>query len=140
MLLGLLIVPAGLLVGCGDNTATGGAPSPPHGGIMAAVPGGKGYAELIVGPAAGAKKGQQVKSQITAYFYQSDGATEMSPAPTDVKIKVGTAAGSPTFALTPQPKEQGKFASEPADIPEGFRGQLEATINGAPVQLPYAIR
>jgi hypothetical protein len=110
---------------------------------MATVPGGKGYAELVVGPATGpggARKGAQAKSQIAAFFYQSDGSTEMSPAPTDVKVKVGTAAGSPTFALTPQPTDKGKFASEPADLPEGFRGQLEATINGESVQVAFAIR
>jgi len=110
---------------------------------MAAMPGGKGYAELVVGAATspgGAKKGQQVKSQIAAFFYQTDGTTEMSPAPTDVKVKVGTGTDSPTFTLTAQPNEKGKFASEPADLPEGFNGQLEATVDGQPVQVTFAIR
>ncbi len=64
----------------------------------------------------------------------------MSPAPTDVKIKVGTASTSPTLALAPEPKDKGKFAAEAADIPEGFRGQLEATINGEAVQVTFVIR
>lgn len=142
-LLGLLLVPAGLLAGCGGGTSSGGAPAAPHGGIMAEVPGGKGFAEVTVGPAdgaKGAKRGQQVQSQISAYFYQPDGTTEMSPAPTDVKVKVGTSASSPTVALTPQSKDKGKFASEALELPEGFRAQLEATINGEPVQVTFAIR
>jgi hypothetical protein len=110
---------------------------------MTAVPGGKGFAEVMVGPATGAggaRKGQQLKSQIAAFFYQSDGTSEMSPAPTDVTVKVGTGASSPTLTLTPQPKDKGKFASEPADLPEGFRGQLEAKVDGQPVQVPFVIR
>jgi len=110
---------------------------------MAAMPGGKGYAELMVGQATGsgaAKKGQPVKSQIAAYFYQTDGTTEMSPAPTDVKVKVGTGANSPTFALTPLTDEKGKFASEGVDLPEGFQGQLDAKVNGEPVQVTFSIR
>ncbi len=144
IILGLLILPAGLLAGCGGvNTTSGGAPAAPHGGIMATVPGGKGYAEVMVGPATGPgglRKGQQVKSQIAAFFYQPDGTTEMSPAPTDVTVKVGTGASSPTLTLTPQPNEKGKFASEPADLPEGFKGQLEAKVDGQPVQVSFAIR
>jgi hypothetical protein len=142
-LLGLLIVPAGFLSGCGADTTSGAAPAAPHGGTMATVPGGKGYAELTVGPATRSgtvRKGQQVKSQIAAFFYQSDGTTEMSPSPTDVTVKVGTGAGSPTLALTPQPSEKGKFASEPADLPDGFRGQLEAKVNGESVQVTFTIR
>jgi hypothetical protein len=141
--LGLLIMPAGLLAGCGDNMSSGGAPVAPHGGIMTAVPGGKGFAEVLVAQATGSKgarKGQPVKSEIAACFYQTDGTTEMSPAPTDVKVRVGTASGGPTYALAPQPKDKGRFASEPADLPEGFRGQLEATINGEPVQVAFEIR
>jgi hypothetical protein len=109
---------------------------------MATVPG-KGYAELLIGPATGSgrtRKGQQVKSQIAAFFYQTDGTTEMSPAPTEVTVKVGIAANSPTFTLTPQPSDKGKFASEPADLPEGFRGQLDAKVDGQPVQVAFAIR
>jgi hypothetical protein len=143
IILGLSIVPAALLAGCTGSMMSGSAAVPPHGGVMAALPGGKGYAEVMVGRATaptGVRKGQQVKSQITAFFYQTDGTTEMSPTPTDVKVKVGTGASSPTFALTPQPKETGKFASEPADIPEGFSGQVEATINGESVQVAFTIR
>ncbi len=81
-----------------------------------------------------------MKSQISAFFFQPDGATEMSPAPTDVTVKVGTAASSPTFTLTPQSNDKGKFASEPADLPEGFRGQLDAKIGGEPVQVSFVIR
>jgi len=110
---------------------------------MVTVPGGKGYAELMIGPAGGpkgARKGQQVKSEIAAFFYQPDGTSEMSPAPTDVTVKVGTGAASPTLNLTPQPNEKGKFASEPADLPEGFNGQLDAKVDGQPVQVSFAIR
>jgi hypothetical protein len=143
ILLGLSIIPVSLLAGCGGSSLSGSAPTAPHGGIMAEIPGGKGFAEVMVGTASGGKgvrKGQQVKSEIAAYFYQADGTTEMSPPPTDVKVKVGTGAGSPTFGLAPQPKEKGKFASEPAELPEGFRGQLEATVNGEPVSVGFAIR
>jgi hypothetical protein len=142
IILGLLITPACFLAGCGDNSMTaGGVPAAPHGGIMTAVPGGKGYAEFKIDQSAkGAKSGQQVKSQIAAFFYQPDGTTEMSPAPTDVTVKLGTAASSPTLTLTPQPNDKGKFSSEPADLPEGFKGQLDAKINGEAVQVSFSIR
>ena len=64
----------------------------------------------------------------------------MSPPPGDVKVKIGVNDKGPVVALAPQPKEAGSFASEPGTYPEGFRGQIEAQVNGEAVKLPFLFR
>ena len=92
---------------------------------MLTLPGGRGFAEILIdsGAAAGGKSRTQSKTRIVAYFYQPDGTSEMSPGPSDVKVKVGTGEKSPVLDLSPLPKESGKYASEPGTFPDGFRGR-----------------
>lgn len=80
------------------------------------------------------------KARILAYFYQPDGTTLMSPPPSDVRVQVGIDDKSPAVELSPQPKEAGLFASEPGMYPDGFRGQVEAKVNGEPVKVPFMFR
>jgi hypothetical protein len=42
--------------------------------------------------------------------------------------------------LAREPKEAGKYASAAGEYPEGFSGQLEATLNGQAAQVPVRIR
>jgi hypothetical protein len=67
----------------------------------------------------------------------------MSPAPTNVRVKLGVGADSPVVALEPQPKTGdggGGFASPPGYHPSGFRGQLNAAINGEVVEATFVVR
>jgi hypothetical protein len=109
---------------------------------MISLPGSRGFVEVITENNAdpSRRKGQVGESRIAAFFYQPDGTTEMSPAPTDVKVKVGTGEKSPVLNLTPQTKETGKFASEPALLPDGFQGKIEARVQGEPLEATFRIR
>jgi hypothetical protein len=75
-------------------------------------------------------------------FYQPDGTSAMSPAPTDLRVKLGTGSDSPVVPLEPQAKtgDGSGFASPPGFYPSGFRGQLEAKINGEPVEVTFVVR
>jgi hypothetical protein len=64
----------------------------------------------------------------------------MSPGPTEVKVKMGTAEKSPVVDLSPEPKEAGKYASEPGSYRDGFNGQLDAKVNGEAVQVSFVLR
>jgi hypothetical protein len=109
--------------------------SAPHGGVSFAFPNKKGAVEIGVEKADGASRGSRV---VTAYFYQPDGTTPLSPTPTDVKI---TRGGLPPIVLTPKdlPDKAGRFASEPGPYTEEIRGVLEATA-GEKVEVPFARR
>jgi hypothetical protein len=104
--------------------------------------GGRGYVEVLIdsGVAAGSKSRAKPNPRIVAYFYQPDGTTEMSPGPSEVKVKVGTGEKSPVLNLSPLPKESGKYASEPGTFPDGFKGELDAKVNGEAVQTSFTIR
>jgi len=137
----LMILPTCLLVGCGGSPAELPVAKSAHGGHLVTLPGGKGYAEIIVEAAtAGGGRKAQVKPRIVAYFFQPDGTSELSPGPTEVKVKLGTGEKSPVVDLSPEPKEAGNYASEPGTYPEGFNGQLDAKVNGEAVQASFVLR
>jgi hypothetical protein len=135
-----------LLAGCGSVGAPQLAlPSPSHGGTMVALPGAQGYVELKTeseDPPRGGRT-QERKSQIVAFFYQADGTSPLTPAPSDVIVKVGTGDKSPTVPLSPAGQgsdSTNRFASKPGPYPDGFQGQLEAKLNGQPVQVTFLFR
>ena len=137
------IFPACLLIGCGGESSPSQSALPsPHGGHMFAFPENKGLVEIKTDreTASRGSRTPATKARILAYFYQPDGTTVMSPAPIDVKVQLGIDDKSPAVALAPQPKEAGLFASEPGTYPEGFRGQIEAKVNGEPVKVPFMFR
>ena len=63
----------------------------------------------------------------------------MTPGPSDVTIKVGAGANSPVLMLAPSTRGDGGYASEPGVIPDGFRGEIRATIAGEAMDLPFTI-
>jgi hypothetical protein len=79
----------GMLIGCGGgapSTSNPGTP-PPHGGNLIALPGGKGYVEVV-------KKGDaSAKGPITgevSFYLLKDPSTPYSPAPTTGTLTFGT--------------------------------------------------
>jgi len=108
---------------------------------MVALPDKLGFFEIRTEGSVSKAKGSRAKSvtnSLLVYFYQPDGKTEISPAPTDVMVKVGTGAASSAVALAPQAR--GGFASSPGHFPSGFRGQLNAKINGEAVETIFVVR
>jgi hypothetical protein len=131
----------GLLPGCNGDLKE--RPTPSHNGAVIPLSGGQGFFEIRTEGLDLAERGSRAKtanSSIVVYFYQSDGTTAMNPAPTDVTVKVGTGASSPSVELLPQEKPAGQFKSAHGTFPSGFRGQLSAKINGEIVETPFILR
>jgi hypothetical protein len=130
------------IAGCGASNAD--LPSSSHNGTMIPLPGKKGFFEIktiAVGKGDRSPRAKAAKSSITIFFYQPDGTTAMSPAPTDVRVKLGTGLESPVVSLEAQSKTgESGFASQPGYYPSGFRGQLDAKINGEPVEAMFVVR
>ena len=129
-----------MLLLLGSATGCGQAPpetnllgSAPKGGVSFTFPNKKGAVEI------GLEKADRASGVVTAYFYQPDGTTSLSPPPTDVKI---TRGDLPPIALTPRdlPGKAGRFASEPGPYTEDLRGGLEATVGGEKLEVPFARR
>ena len=140
----LWTLPLCLIVGCGGSSSPSKASlAPPHGGHMFALPDDRGFVEIKTdraAPARGSRAKPAGNARIMAYFYQADGTTAMSPAPSDVKVTIGTEEKASAVALAPQTSEAGLYASEPGPYPDGFRGQIEARVNGGPVTVPFLFR
>jgi hypothetical protein len=116
---------------------------------MAALPGGRGYVELLTrsegqAPSRGAARGAR-RSQIVAYFYAPDATTTLSPPPTDVQVKIGMGASNTSVALAPQMQTAdsdsiGRFGSVPGSYPDGFQGQVDARIGSEEVSVRILVR
>lgn len=119
----------------------------PHGGPALPLPGGKGYAEIVVEPAqAATKSGRQVV--LAVYFLRSDLKAALTPPPTEVAATVTTPAKpEPTpVSLAPKPIKSdpiaaARFASAvgPYDFDE-LRGELSGTVDGQPFTRAFAFR
>jgi hypothetical protein len=137
----LLIFAVGLLCGCGSAPEPKFS-APPHGGNVIELRDG-GYVELKTEREALSSKGARgalVKARIEAYFFQSDGTSAMSPAPTDVKVTLGAEGGGTVVNLIPQSEVPGKFASQPGDYLDELRGQIDFQLNGKPAQAKFSFR
>lgn len=126
--------------GCGGGPAAT-KPSAQHSGVMNELPEKKGFFEIRSrgdAPAGRPSRSKKVAEHpIVVHFYGPDGTTEMSPAPTDVTIKIGGDMGS-DLPLSPQPR--GGFATAPGLYPTAFRGRLRARIDGQPIEAYFMIR
>ena len=136
------VLSACLLIGCGgESSPSQSAVSPPHGGHMFAFPENRGFVEIKTDRATSSRGGRAPpQARILVYFYQPDGTTVMTPAPSDVKVRVGIDDKDSVVALAPQPSDAGSFASEPGAYTKGFRGQIETRVNGEPVMVPFIFR
>jgi hypothetical protein len=137
----ILVSLGSVLSGCGGSTAEL-IPLPSHQGTMNELPGKQGYFEIQVQEDAGGERAipskQQGPTTIVVYFYGPDGKSEMTPPPSDVKVKLGAGDSSPVVTLSS--RSQGGFTSAPGQHPQSFRGQLNAKIGGELVQTNFMIR
>ena len=111
---------------------------------MTPLPNDKGSFETEDSPASARARGRRATCRVTiiATFYQPDGTTPMSPAPTDVKVRFGAESNSPAID-PPSPgdaKAPNRFASKPGEYPEVLRGVLSAKVNGEPVEATFSVR
>lgn len=135
---------AGTIAGCGGGQGRT-IPTAGHKGQMTELPSGQGYFEIRAkndtAPAgrggAGRASKKAVEVPIVVHFYGPDGSTELSPAPTDVSVRIGGESGQvvPLSAQT-----GGGFASAPGRYPSAFRGTLSAKIDGQPIEAGFVIR
>src|SRR5262245_23650538 len=93
------------LVGCGggDTGPASSATTGPGGGTMFSLPKGQGFFEIqseMNAPPKGAR-GKTRSATIVATFYQSDRQSPLSPAPTDVSVKLGVDGSASAIALSP---------------------------------------
>jgi hypothetical protein len=139
-----LVLLASAIVGCGGPPAAAPVVKSAHGGTLVTLPDGQGLAEVLVESAAAGRGARKPKAKagtrIVAYFLQSDGMDAMSPGPTGTRIKIGMGDAGRVIDLSAEPKEAGKYASTLGQYPDGFVGQLEATLDGRAVQVPIRIR
>ncbi|MHB1562284.1 MAG: hypothetical protein ACYC61_32995, partial [Isosphaeraceae bacterium] len=115
-----------------------------HKGQMTELPGGKGYFEnrakndaAPAGRGGGRASKKAADVPIVVHFHGPDGSTELSPAPTDVSVRIGGESGQ-VIPLAAQ--AGGGFASAPGRYPSAFRGTLNAKIDGQPVEAGFVIR
>ncbi len=137
----LMVVLAVATAGCGGGSGRA-MPVAGHKGQMTELPGNKGYFEIRAkndsAPAGrGRASRKAVEVPIVVHFYGPDGSTELSPAPTDVSVRIGGESGQ-VVPLTAQ--TGGGFASAPGRFPSGFRGTLSAKIDGELTEVNFVIR
>ncbi len=136
-----------LALGCGERASTPDASTVvakvfgPHNGPAVALPGDRGYAEVIAEP----NRGGQDPS-VVVYFLDSDLKRVLSPLPSDVRVKLAIPGGGiEELALSPSPKPRdragsGRMASPPVPVdPDRVSGELTATVEGQPFTMAFAI-
>lgn len=152
-LLGLI---AFATTGCGSSAGTGGGSAPatawspgPHGGHAVALPGDKGFAEVVIeGTKDPVPKKLARKVVLAVYFLQPDKKTALSSAPSGLSLTVQTpdkeTATSVSLSAKPEkgdPAGATRFASEVGayDFDE-LHGELTVTIDGQSVTKPFSLR
>lgn len=130
-------------LGCGTST-TPSPPAPkdaptvgPHQGTAFALPNGSGLVEIVNEPEP-SDRGKAASTAIVAYFLQPDGRTALSPAPTNVKVRLDVGKDSAAnLDLKPEPKSgdpasAARFTTKtgPYALPD-IRGELSATVGGS---------
>ena len=143
------------LLGCGSSGTTGSGsgivPGPaPHGGQMFALPGDKGFVEILTDyERIGARKKPGSQSQIVVYFLSPDQTSALSPAPTSVTATIITPeeGEATTVTLKPQPASDkdplsaGRFVSDLGKFDyDEIRGELTITLDGDTIKQSFSFR
>jgi hypothetical protein len=135
----VLIAPC-IIVGCGESPPSVIVKPPVDGGAMIRLPGNRGFVTIKTETPAVAK-GSRKKNQptsIVAFFFQKDGVTPMSPAPTDVVIKLGSDGNAMPVALAVDSKDPNRFTSSPGLFPQGLQGTVHLKIDGEDVEESFS--
>ena len=136
-----------LALGCGGQASTPDASTVvakvfgPHNGPALALPGDRGYAEVLAEPNRGGRD-----PSVVVYFLDPDLKRVLSPLPTDVRVKLAIPGGGiEELPLSPAPKPRdragsGRMASPPVPVdPDRLSGELSAIVEGQPFTVAFAI-
>jgi hypothetical protein len=136
----LVLFASGMIVGCAESPSSVMVKPPAGGGVMIRLPGNRGFVTIKTeSPAATQASKKKITTRIVvASFFQADGSTPMSPAPTDVVLKLGTAENATTVALAADSQEPNRFASSPGQYPQGFQGSVHLKIGGEDVEESFS--
>lgn len=126
----------GLLPACAsDLESTGWAGIGPHGGVLVALPGEAGFAEIALespNPANG-------QVQVIAYFHDSAMEGALNPLPTEVAVQIEFPDRDPALTKLSQRSDLddqvagGPFTSKPGPFAvEPLRGTLSGVLAGQP--------
>jgi hypothetical protein len=127
-----------MLGGCGGGGQPTTAEVPLHGGTIVALPGNRGFAEIL-----NEVKPEARSSTVVVYFVQPDMKSPLSPAPSDVRLKIQLGRKDSIVRLAPDPATgdplaAARFASPPGNYPwEARENELIATIDGQSVTVPF---
>jgi hypothetical protein len=135
----ILLAP-GVILGCGGSPSTIDVRLPVDGGAMIRLPGNRGFFAIKTeGPSdAGGRKKKNQATTIVATFYQADGVTPMSPAPTDVVLKLGAEGSAMPVTLTADTKDLNRFTSSPGLYSQGLQGTVHLKISGEDVEESFS--
>lgn len=147
----LALAPALSLCGCGSGTGGGSSAAThsvgPHGGTAVALPGEKGYAEVVL-DRSGVKPGKAGGAKIQAYFLGKDARTPLASPPTSATLSLTipgkdepvSASMSPDAAAS-KPADKGRLTTPPGDFDyDELRGELSATVDGQAATIPFSFR
>ena len=131
---------AALACGCGDSPSNLNLKPSPVGGAMTRLPGDRGLVAIKaeLPPAGRGSKAKSRTATIVVSFFQVDGATPMTPAPTEVVLLLGAADKAKSVSLSPDPKEPHRFASAPGPYANGLQGTIHAKIDGEDVRESFS--
>jgi hypothetical protein len=125
----------GILAGCGEgppSTSNPGTP-PPHGGSLIALPGARGYVEVVKKDAAPAKG--SLTGEVSFYFLK-DPSTPYSPAPTAGTLTVG----NKKIALQSEGDALVTPGGPPLFAKGGLDGTLSVELDGKTTSVPLGVR
>jgi hypothetical protein len=131
--------------GCGQQPSNLTIKPPTSGGAMIRLPNDRGFVavkteidkadhNLRINP----RNARNRPVSIVAYFFQNDGTTAMSPAPTDVVFEIGAAQNAQAIALSPDASEPNRFASPPGLYSNSLQGIVRAKIAGEEVRESFS--
>jgi hypothetical protein len=82
--------------------------------------------------------------KIVAVFFNKDGSTPMSPAPTDVVFELeilrSKTGQTKTVALEADPTAPNRFVSAAGSFPGGVAGKIRAKIDGQEIECSFSAR
>jgi hypothetical protein len=142
----LAVTVAASLAGCDRPAPAPAVPGAvgPHRGLVLALPGGAGFAEVVVEPA-GRGPSRRGPDEVAAYFLGADLKSPLAPPPTAVSLELVLAEAQTRkpvpLAARPRAGDPAGAARFAAAAPDGFDGnlggRLTVTLDGHDVAISF---